>query len=109
MPDDRTIVISVDLNVYNETVITKVLYGWSNDYQISWQNKEMSAEIRFQTQDGKFSNSEIEQVKSKLSKDFIDFKTRDIVYRETKAIRELLLVKAFANNDEFDERDLFSL
>lgn len=107
--DPKTVAISVDLNVYNEAVIAKVLYWLSDCYNIFWKKGESSVEIRLEKKEGTFSNEEIKYLKNRLSQDFIDFKTRDIVQRETKAIRELLLVKAFANNDEFDERDLFSL
>jgi len=46
---------------------------------------------------------EFDDILTTIKKDLIDFKTRDIVAKETANIRTLLIAKAFANNDEFDE------
>ena len=39
----------------------------------------------------------------KIKQDLLDFKLRDIINKETRIIRELLIAKAFANYD--DEED----
>ena len=38
----------------------------------------------------------------KLNQDFIDYNLRDIVSKETKNVRELIIAKAFSNG-EYDE------
>ena len=48
----------------------------------------------------------VEFIQEKLSCDFTDFKTREIIYNETKDIRTILYVKAFANNDDFEDYNL---
>jgi hypothetical protein len=40
---------------------------------------------------------------TKIKRDLVDFKTRDIISAETRNIREILIAKAFANDDSFDE------
>jgi His-Xaa-Ser system protein HxsD len=46
---------------------------------------------------------------SRVKRDLVDFRTRDIVARETQSIRELLVAKAFAPSDELDEPPLGSV
>ena len=40
--------------------------------------------------------------------DLIDYKNRDLITNETKDIRNILYVKAFANNDDFEDFNLAS-
>ena len=39
----------------------------------------------------------------KLERDLIDFKLREIVVKETKNVRDLLIAKAFAHQDDLEE------
>ena len=45
---------------------------------------------------------------SKFNQDLIDYKNRDLIMHETKDIRNILYVKAFANNDDFEDFNLVS-
>jgi His-Xaa-Ser system protein HxsD len=49
------------------------------------------------------NDGNIKKILPKIENDLLDFKTREIVSLETKNIRELLIAKAFAFEDEFDE------
>ena len=49
-----------------------------------------------------------EYVASKFNQDLIDYKNRDLIMHETKDIRNILYVKAFANNDDFEDFNLAS-
>ena len=49
-----------------------------------------------------------EYVTHKFNQDLIDYKNRDLVINETKDIRNILYVKAFANNDDFEDFNLVS-
>jgi len=104
----QAIEVKVDTSVFNDTVISKVLYWLSDDYLIEWQREDNNAVIRLESKSGEIDEQTYRKLKHRLNQDFIDFKTRDIVHQETKTIWELLLVKAFANNDDFDEEDLIS-
>ena len=44
----------------------------------------------------------------KFNQDLIDYKNRDLITNETKDIRNILYVKAFANNDDFEDFNLAS-
>jgi His-Xaa-Ser system protein HxsD len=100
---------NVDLKAYNEKIISKVLYWLSDTYLTSWKNESDIAIINIEKKEGLITQIDMQRLKERLSQDFIDFKTRDIVNNETKAIRELLLVKAFSATDEFDEKCLFPM
>ena len=49
-----------------------------------------------------------EYVTHKFNQDLIDYKNRDLVINETKDIRNILYVKAFANNDDLEDINLVS-
>lgn len=97
----------INNELYNETVIFKVLYWLSNIYIISTDKNEKYTEITLE-KEGAYTLEEIQNINLKISRDLIDYKVRDIVNSETKNIRELLLIKAFANNDEFDDYNIIS-
>lgn len=105
--DSSTVSFNVDLKVFNERVLSKVLYWISDKYIISWKNESDIAKINLECKIGSITKNDIEILKERLSQDFIDFKTREIINQETKTIRELLLVKAFSATDDFDEKCLF--
>lgn len=105
--DDNLIVLYVDTKIYNDNVISKVLYWLSKDYIISRKHIAGSAnqKICFNKINGIISEKEFYDVKERLNRDFIDFKTRQIIDDETKDLRNILFVKAFANRDDFIEFD----
>lgn len=45
----------------------------------------------------------MEDIAARIRIDLLDFKTREIIIKETKDIRAMLIAKAFANDDAFDE------
>jgi His-Xaa-Ser system protein HxsD len=96
----------VDLNVFNEIVVTKVLYWLSEEFIIYQQKENNILVIEIKSKATTSINSD--QLLLKLNQMLIDFKTRDIINQETKNIREILLIKAFANNDEFEDYNLIS-
>lgn len=102
-----SILLSVDLEIFNDRIITKVLY-WLSDLYIIYQKVDNQvSNICLEKKDGIINEEEFNSLKIRINQDMIDFKTRDIVIQETKVIRELLLVKAFSATDEFDEKCLF--
>lgn len=98
------IVISVDTTIYDNWVIDKVLYWLSVDYIITRKNN-IDTNIQVITLSPKEGHKQVDYnvIKEKLSNDFIDFKNRQTIARETANIRDLLFAKAFANSDDFVE------
>lgn len=102
--DNGDIVITVDTSIYDNWVIDKVLYWLSKDYIITRKSDEdaHSQEIVMSLKSG-HTQVHFNSVKERLSNDFIDYKNRQTIARETANIRDLLFAKAFANNDDFIE------
>jgi His-Xaa-Ser system protein HxsD len=96
----------IDSLIFNEDVITKALYWLTADYFIFQKKNNTIFEIQLELKEGSFSENKIDELKSQLNQNLIDFKTRNIINIETKSIREILLVKAFANNDDFEDFNL---
>lgn len=96
--------VLVDTSIYDNWVIDKVLYWLSADYLIFRKNDE---ETHTQTITLSLKNDrprkDFLSIKEKLSNDFIDYKNRQTINRETANIRDLLFAKAFANSDDFVE------
>lgn len=105
---DKITQIKVDTNIYNERVIIKSLYWLSEKYVLYQSLDDNIFTIKIETDKEYWTPSDVEDVKKKLCQNLIDFKTRDIINQETKNIRQILFIKAFANNDEFDEYNLIS-
>ena len=98
---------SVDTTVFNDRVITKVLYWLSENWNIYQHVEKKSIHVRLEKKKGIISTDEFQELRSQFNQLFIDYKTRDIVNQETISIRNLLLVKAFSVSDEFDEKNIF--
>jgi len=104
---DKQCELFIDISIFNEQVISKMTYWFSNDYCIYWKDKSSNEQtLLFEKKNGIISNQEYESVKGKVNQLLIDFKNRDIVNQETKNIRDILYVKAFANNDEYEDFSL---
>lgn len=100
----NTVEITVDTTIYDDWVIEKVLYWWTADYIIGRVN-QLSNHMQIITLTIKDPHKRIDlkAVQDKISNDFIDYKNRQTISRETANIRDLLFAKAFANSDDFVE------
>ncbi|WP_298614631.1 His-Xaa-Ser system protein HxsD [uncultured Odoribacter sp.] len=106
---ENKIHLSIDLTIFNEKVVSKVLYWLTDQYLIYWQNKSGTIQdIILEKKELPISEQDFKYLKEKISQDFIDYKNRDIIIEETKNIRNILYVKAFANNDEFEDFNLMN-
>lgn len=101
---ENSILFLVDIQIYNDTVTSKVLYWLTDLYLINRKTlTDTIQSIELRKKDGIFTQEEVDQLERKINQDFIDYKVRDIVGQETRNIRDILYVKAFANNDEFED------
>jgi His-Xaa-Ser system protein HxsD len=99
--DETSIQIKIDGTLYSSEVVHKCFYWYAGKYSvdISTEGKSFIVKLADPKQEW-----DIQSVVSKIKTDLIDFKTREIVSNETKNIREMLIAKAFAHNDEFEEQ-----
>lgn len=96
--------LCIDTSIYDDWVIEKVLYWWSSDYIITRKN-DANLKRQIITLELKPDHKETSflEIQEKLSTDFIDYKNRQTIAKETANIRDLLFAKAFANSDDFVE------
>lgn len=96
---NNALFITIDNSIYNLDVLHKCFYWYGDKYivdikVISDTKNEVSLLIKHDETDHDFINTI-----SKVKQDLIDFKLRDIVTKETKTVREIIVAKAFAYYD----------
>lgn len=99
--NQRKAQFNIDGNFYSKSVITKVLYWLASDYSISTTMTDFTVFIEIETISNKTIDWDVE--KNKISSMLIDFQMREIIETETRDIRNILYIKAFANLDQFEE------
>lgn len=105
--DDNKIRFIVDTSIYNDHVISKVLYWLIESFYIERESIGNNKEhITLEKKTDVILDTDLSILKEKLNRYFIDFKTRDIINCETQNIRDILYIKAFANNDDFEDYNL---
>lgn len=95
--------VYTEKEIYNEDVLHKCFYWYATNFNVTVSNFSphlflIEVEINDQKED-------LTELVNKVKRDLIDFKLRDIVTKETKSIRELLIAKAFAYY-EYDENPI---
>jgi len=98
--DDSVIKIDVDKEIYSLTVLHKCFYWYTGKYSLDICALDSTYLI---TISDVTTAEEKDALIQKIRKDLIDFKTREIISIETKNIRDLLIAKAFAHEDTFEE------
>lgn len=93
---DNRAIVKIDLDIYSKEVVTKVLYWFSRDFTII-----QSLDGNYLTLSLEAQNSvEWDDAKKRLSQLLADYQMREVIAAETKDIRNILYIKAFANVDE---------
>jgi His-Xaa-Ser system protein HxsD len=99
--DETSIQIKIDSALYSSGVVHKCFYWFGGKYPVEIYTEQDSFIITISDPKKEW---DVEGIISKIKTDLIDFKTREIISNETKYIREMLIAKAFAHNDEFEEQ-----
>ena len=102
---DDAVRFHVGTDVYPEDVVFKALYWYGGDYDIDVlaapNGPDWNAPAAWRRGDlGRAPERASPRV---CARDLVDFRTRAIVARETQTVRELLVAKAFADTDAFDQ------
>lgn len=102
---NNKIELIVDTSIYSDSVISKVLYWLTDRFIITRENIENGGKQRIvlERAEGIITPKEYSAFRIKISQDITDYKNREIIHEETKDIRSILYVKAFAQNDDFVE------
>ena len=93
--------IVLDSSLYSKDSIFKCIYWYSKSFIIEVKLVDNYYNIEFTPKDSSVISVDKEFM-DKLNQDFIDYNLRDIVSKETKNVRELIIAKAFSNG-EYDE------
>ncbi len=94
---DNELLLYVDAAVYTQDVLHKCFYWYGNTYSIDIDHdSENTYKVSLRPLAGGNLPEELEVICDRIKRDLIDFKLRDIVTKETRVIRELLVAKAFA-------------
>ncbi len=103
----NSIAFNIDLKVYSDIVISKTLYWLAEDFIIErYSVDDFYQHIVLEKKKNDLSEEEIIRLKIKINQNLVDFKLRSIINDETRNIRDILYVKAFANNDDFEDYNL---
>lgn len=95
--------IKVDRRIYNDNVISKVVYWLTGDYKIVRTSlDEFTEELTLVSANG----IETKDLENRVWAMLNDFKLRQIVADETRDIRTILYAKAFAEDEDLSEEDI---
>lgn len=89
-------VVRIDETIYSKAVVTKVLYWLSRDLTIMQTIEGGTVVVLLESQ----CIVDWNEVKKRMSQMLVDYQMREVITEETKDIRNILFIKAFANVEE---------
>ena len=93
---DKKAIVRIDSAIYSKEVVAKVMYWLSRDFTIMQGLDDKDWTLTLETQ-----NIVVwDKVRKHLSQLLVDYQMREVIAAETKDIRNILYIKAFANVDE---------
>ena len=93
---DGRAIVKIDPEIYSKEVIAKVVYWLSNDFTIMQGMEGKDWTLTLENQHDVTWND----VKKRLSQLLTDYQMREVIAEETKDIKNILYIKAFANVEE---------
>lgn len=93
---DNRAIVKIDSDIYSKEVVAKVEYWLSRDFTImqSIDGKDWMLSLESQ------NAVAWDEVKRQLSQTLVDYQMREVIADETKDIKNILYIKAFANVKE---------
>ena len=93
---DNRAIVKIDADIYSKDVITKVVYWLSRDFTIMQKIDGQDWMLSLESQRIENWN----EVKKLLAQMLSDYQMREVITAETKDIRNILFIRAFANVEE---------
>ena len=93
---DHRAIVKIDADIYFKGVITKVVYWLSRDFTIMQNIDGQDWMLSLESQ----NVVNCDDVKRRLSQLLTDYQMREVITAETKDIKNILYIKAFANVEE---------
>lgn len=101
--ENNLIKIELPIALYNTDVLHKCFYWYASDFRVAIENSDKEFAVVELAHNNDLTLAEKEEIINRIHRDLIDFKTRDIVTKETANIRDLLIAKAFSPLNEFEQ------
>ena len=92
--------LTIDRAIYSDGTISKAVYWETNQYIITRQLNGNAEMLSFEPKQNCRENENA--VRERFLNRLNDIKVQQIVDNETKDLRTILYIKAFANNDDFE-------
>lgn len=89
-------IVKIDSEIYSKEVVTKVVYWLSRDFTIMQGREGENWMLSLENPNA----VDWDEVKKRLSQLLTDYQMRELITAETKDIRNILYIKAFANVEE---------
>ena len=93
--------LTIDRAIFSDETISKSVYWETNQYSVTRQLNGNAESISFEPKPN--CQEDENALKERFLIRLNDFKVQQIVDNETKDLRTILYIKAFANNDDFEE------
>lgn len=93
---DHRAIVKIDSGIYSKEVIAKVAYWLSRNFTIMQSIEGNIWTLSLDSHDV----VNWEEVKGHLSQLLTDYRMREVIIAETKDIKNILYIKAFANVEE---------
>ena len=94
--DGKSLYIFIPRKLFSKEAILNCLYwrlGRSQVQFLQFSEEEFQVSLNL----SRLSNKQIINLKTTFTNDLIDYELREIVSKETRNLRELIIAKAFAN------------
>ena len=93
---DNRAIIEIDADIYSKEVIAKVVYWLSRDFTIMHSIEGNLWKLSLESH----NVVNWDDVKGRLLQLLTDYQMREVITAETKDIKNILYIKAFANVEE---------
>jgi His-Xaa-Ser system protein HxsD len=97
--NNNQILLKIDSSIYSIDILHKCFYWYGAAFNVDVNNAHENFIVKIEPKCLTNTDQDLNAICEKISRDLIDFKLRDIVTKETKTIRELIVAKAFAYYD----------
>ena len=95
--------VLVDKCIYSESCLLKCFYWYGNEFSIEISDiDESTREVKVFPRH-QLADTDLKQLRERIRNDLVDYRLQEIVNEETKNIRDLIVARAFASSDVYED------